>query len=227
MEEPPTYESIHKANFSPIVPPSEPPEETNQNAAHTTNSFAANTFPLQATPVLVPQYQQEQISFGQMPQIFVQPPPYPAVAYQAGQEPYVVFQTQSSQQLPQVHQGPQGVVGTLDRNHSRAKVPPIGCILTETIIGMICCCWCCVFGLIGSVLACVGSYRRERNTLRCAHRMGLVNLIAGGVMWVCIIISVIIGIVVAVYAITSSFTLFSNIKIHIHCVRKSAFHNNL
>lgn len=97
--------------------------------------------------------------------------------------------------------GPQMVVvqpgaGVVAMPAQRPLNPSFGCVLAETIIGMFCCCFVC--GLIGLIMALVNQTKRDPDTHRWAHYMGIASIGCGVLQWICVVIFVVIMILISV-----------------------------
>ncbi len=77
--------------------------------------------------------------------------------------------------------------------------PSFGCVLAETIIGFLFCCW--LLGLIGLIMALTSDGGRNKDTLRCAHYFGLSSIFVGvGLQVVGVCIGVIV-LIIYLYAL--------------------------
>ena len=91
----------------------------------------------------------------------------------------------------QPHSYQQGLAGV------GTTIPSWNCILIETILGMICCCF--VLGLVGLIFAILGNSNNDPKYLRWAHQLGLASIIVGVVAWIIYIIIFFIYIIAVVY----------------------------
>ena len=130
------------------------------------------------------------------------PPPYsqqqPLLnTYGAGPVVY-----QPSTQQPINMQGVQpGVAYQVVQPRAMPTSPSYGCVLAETICGMMCCCF--VLGLVGLVFALVSQSNNNPNPemFRKAHYLGIASIASGICLWICTGLIFIIYIVFIVYAV--------------------------
>ena len=101
---------------------------------------------------------------------------YPSVAYHVLPLPTVAFQS--------VYQ-PQPPVTSASQQQANDKFPAYYCILAESIIGILCLS-CSIFGIIGVALAIVGEFYKDKQSRKCAHRLGVTSIICGATFWVII-----------------------------------------
>ena len=110
----------------------------------------------------------------------------PSMAYQPSPQPMVIIQPQSQGALP----------GQGNASYGRT-LPSWNCILVETIIGMVCCCF--VLGLIGLIFAIMGNSDNDQKYLRWAHYLGISSIILGVIDYICACIIIVIYFVLFAY----------------------------
>ncbi len=102
------------------------------------------------------------------------PTAYPSVAYHA--LPQTVAFQPSYQPQPVTNGSPQ---------HANDKFPAYYCILAESIIGILCISGS-ILGIIAVVLVIVGETNKDKQSRKCAHRLGVTSIICGAICWVII-----------------------------------------
>ena len=126
-------------------------------------------------------------AFPEQVQLGYYPPQYQTVVAQPGPQPVVSYQQVPQSQQPQIQYGqsqqpqqPQGFGEVPDDG------PAFGCVLAETIIGMICC--NCILGLIGLIVVVIGNSNQDPKMRKAGHYLGIASIIVGSIVWVCLCI---------------------------------------